>query len=149
MPKTDASPRTCTVSGCRAKHEAKGYCHNHYVRYRKYGDPVTPAPLGGPVLYPAALTAAGVERRNADHWCRQGYLNAPVGPDGRRQWSELEVRVGVLMGRLRDLGFALPKAAEIAREVVTTGRDTWVLGAPAVAVLRVAETEADKAVTRW
>lgn len=149
MPRpTKPQLRLCSVSGCRKPHEAKGLCRSHYVRARKYGDPVAEAPMGGPVLYPAALAAAGVERHHADHWCRQGYLHAPL-VDGRRQWTATEVRVGVLMGRLRDIGFALPKAAQIAREVVTTGREKWVWGGPGAVLLKVRESAKDKAATRW
>ena len=30
----------CTVEGCENKHRAKGYCQKHYIRYKKYGDPL-------------------------------------------------------------------------------------------------------------
>ena len=31
--------RTCTIKDCENRHEAKGYCNNHYIRFKKYGDP--------------------------------------------------------------------------------------------------------------
>lgn len=30
--------RTCSIEGCERSFEAKGYCHTHYERFRKYGD---------------------------------------------------------------------------------------------------------------
>ena len=41
---------TCTVAGCAAPHSALGYCHTHYTRHRRHGDPTvvkTPAPRRG------------------------------------------------------------------------------------------------------
>lgn len=34
--------RICSVPGCGAKHDAKGFCHPHYQRFRIYGNPVEP-----------------------------------------------------------------------------------------------------------
>lgn len=40
---------TCTVPGCGKLHDAKGYCHEHYKRWRLHGDPLTVkrGPSGG------------------------------------------------------------------------------------------------------
>lgn len=32
--------RTCSIKGCENKHNAKGYCQKHYVRFKKHGDPL-------------------------------------------------------------------------------------------------------------
>jgi hypothetical protein len=32
---------TCTVPGCELPHEANGFCNLHYLRWKKYGDPLT------------------------------------------------------------------------------------------------------------
>lgn len=39
--------RTCSVKGCNGKHEAKGFCTMHYVKFKIHGDPlyVTPVKL--------------------------------------------------------------------------------------------------------
>jgi hypothetical protein len=31
--------RICSIEGCNKKHEAKGYCKNHYKSFLKYGNP--------------------------------------------------------------------------------------------------------------
>lgn len=35
----------CSVDGCPAPHEARGYCNKHYLRWRKTGDPLAGARL--------------------------------------------------------------------------------------------------------
>lgn len=30
----------CLVNGCTESHDSKGYCSNHYYRWRRYGDPL-------------------------------------------------------------------------------------------------------------
>jgi hypothetical protein len=42
----------CSVSDCEAVHDARGYCRSHYMRWRRYGDP-----LGGPTPKPAPVPA--------------------------------------------------------------------------------------------
>lgn len=32
---------SCTVEGCVKPHNAKGYCREHYARWRQHGDPLT------------------------------------------------------------------------------------------------------------
>ncbi len=39
---------TCTLEGCHKAHAAKGYCHGHYKRFLKYGDPKSSAPRRPP-----------------------------------------------------------------------------------------------------
>jgi len=34
------SERQCSVEWCTNKHEAKGFCEKHYLRYKKYGNPL-------------------------------------------------------------------------------------------------------------
>lgn len=31
--------RICSVNDCNNKHEAHGWCHKHYIRWKKHGDP--------------------------------------------------------------------------------------------------------------
>lgn len=33
------APYTCTELDCNAKHEARGFCNKHYLRFKKYGNP--------------------------------------------------------------------------------------------------------------
>lgn len=34
-------PKTCSISGCRERAIARGWCQAHYQRWRKHGDPLT------------------------------------------------------------------------------------------------------------
>lgn len=42
------SNKPCIVQDCSEAHEAKGYCHAHYMRWRRHGDPLA----GGPAKIP-------------------------------------------------------------------------------------------------
>lgn len=37
----------CRVSGCTGLHCARGWCHKHWLRWRRYGDPLTTALIKG------------------------------------------------------------------------------------------------------
>ncbi len=36
----DAQDKICIIADCGRKHEAHGYCRNHYRRFHIYGDPL-------------------------------------------------------------------------------------------------------------
>lgn len=38
--KTPKKKRICTIKGCNNKHQAKGYCNKHYLRFWTHGDPL-------------------------------------------------------------------------------------------------------------
>lgn len=42
--------RLCTVDGCGDKHIARGYCWNHYKRFRSHGDPLAGRAFNGDAL---------------------------------------------------------------------------------------------------
>lgn len=39
LPKSSLSAKTCSVEGCNKPHLARGYCNQHYWRWRVYRDP--------------------------------------------------------------------------------------------------------------
>lgn len=41
--------RTCTVPGCLRPHFGRGWCHMHYGRWRRHGDPMTTSYIRGTV----------------------------------------------------------------------------------------------------
>lgn len=40
--------RTCSIAGCDRKHNARGLCTAHYLKWMKYGDPLGSSKLGRP-----------------------------------------------------------------------------------------------------
>lgn len=34
--------KVCSIDGCERKHDAKGFCHVHYNRWKRRGDPLAP-----------------------------------------------------------------------------------------------------------
>ena len=36
--------RTCSIDGCKGRHQAHGWCMRHYGRWREYGDPMRERP---------------------------------------------------------------------------------------------------------
>lgn len=53
---------SCVVSGCDKERTAKGYCHTHYCRFRKHGDPLADIPIGA------------IEWRGSRHATVDGYI---------------------------------------------------------------------------
>src|SRR5699024_12536011 len=43
--------KKCIVIGCGKLHSAKGYCRNHYQKYRKYGSPIFEKREVKPILF--------------------------------------------------------------------------------------------------
>lgn len=50
--------RTCSIEGCEDPHKAHGWCHNHYMRWRRWGDP-----LGTRPARPLTCTFSGCESK--------------------------------------------------------------------------------------
>lgn len=46
--------RECSIEGCESPHRARGWCNSHWLRWRRFGDPLGKAPErrpGKPVAY--------------------------------------------------------------------------------------------------
>lgn len=43
--------RLCSVDECDGSHYAKGYCRNHYNRFKRYNDPLGGTPQGEPLAW--------------------------------------------------------------------------------------------------
>lgn len=78
--------RLCSIPGCGAKHDAKGYCHAHYNKWKRHGDPLTPDKIS----------------RDGSGWIARGYRYFTV--DGRKK------REHVIVAE-RALGKPLPPGA--------------------------------------
>lgn len=69
--------RRCTVAGCTKAHRARGYCSAHWLKWRRYGDP-----LGGVALgpLPERCAAPGCAKAPHSRWkggnayCNKHYL---------------------------------------------------------------------------
>src|SRR5579872_3925698 len=59
----------------------------------------------------------GVTYRQLSHWSERGYLR-PLTNEGKRQWPDIEIRIGRMMSRLIAIGITPAKAAYYAREAV-------------------------------
>lgn len=61
----------------------------------------------------------GISYRQLNHWCAEGYLQ-PVEPPngGRREWPDVEIRIGRMMSRLVAVGITPARAAYYARKAV-------------------------------
>lgn len=57
--------KVCSVGGCQNARAVKGYCHAHYYRVKKHGDPLADVPIGSkppgkPLAGPKAPTEGSV-----------------------------------------------------------------------------------------
>ena len=59
---------TCSIGGCGLPHSARGWCHNHYLRWRKHGNPTTVRrfPADTPVMQ---ILAARIDRSAGEDAC--------------------------------------------------------------------------------
>jgi hypothetical protein len=83
------SNKTCTVPGCVNKYLARGYCNAHWLRWRKYGDPL----------------ATGISLGPAVSFYRNVVLTDQRGPDDPCLiWPHLRNGYGYAIVRRRSLG---------------------------------------------
>lgn len=75
---------------------------------------------------PEAAKAAGVTYRQLDYWTRRGYLAARprrgIGSGYNREYLPSEIRIAAWMGMLTASGMVPSGAAEVARDLESTGR---------------------------
>ena len=92
-----------------------------------------------------AVEAAGIAYRQADYWCRQGYIHASwfnrngeprehAGSGTNRWLTPFEARVLHTMGRLVRAGLPVQMAAQAAREIGHSDRASYQI-APGVTLL--------------
>ena len=61
--------RTCSVDGCNEIHMARGWCHKHYNRYLKHGDPSIVLKSGPPRIkenYYVAISTGSRKNRKRE-----------------------------------------------------------------------------------
>lgn len=64
---TKHDPRICTVSGCGKPFNAKGFCKNHYLRWRRHGDPLAGYIDRGETLK-FLISACEISTNNCIYW---------------------------------------------------------------------------------
>ena len=112
--------KTCSLDDCPKPLYALGYCITHYFRHLRHGDPRVVKPSGGPKFIPDELR--GIPQRTLKRWIDQGYVKPNRNPDtSRREWSEKEVAVVLLLDRLVTAGLTPHCAAKVARAAVLRG----------------------------
>jgi hypothetical protein len=60
---------SCLIDGCPAASYARGWCRPHYLRWKRYGDP-----LGGLPRYEECTVEGCSEKPYARGWCNRHYL---------------------------------------------------------------------------
>lgn len=94
--------RKCKIDGCNRIYDTCGFCAHHYHKWRKYGDPLTVKPAGGPrkPRCKKECLTCGKEfeffpSRNTERkkFCSRACLNksikgAPFVPFDKREWYE-------------------------------------------------------------
>ncbi len=70
MPAKNVPPKLCSVKGCENTYDAKGFCGMHYMRFRRYGDPLRETP---PFLNPRCSIEGCLKPALARHWCSAHY----------------------------------------------------------------------------
>lgn len=78
---------SCAVDGCVKPRRKRGWCDNHYQRWRTTGDPLTPPKYtwrepGGPCIVCGSPDLAARDRRYCSDACRQRHRRARLG-DGQ------------------------------------------------------------------
>lgn len=68
-----SKPRTCTVEGCEAIHNCRGYCKRHYERFRIHGDPLFALVASRSEPKRACAVAACDRQSQLRGWCLQHY----------------------------------------------------------------------------
>lgn len=67
---TDMAKRTCSLPGCDKPHRALGYCNPHYLKFKRFGDPLFAAPRANQ----QACAVEGCERQAKTRgWCLLHY----------------------------------------------------------------------------
>lgn len=53
--------KTCKISGCRNRHDSRGWCKKHYQNWLRYGDPIPPRKKAPARPYASAAEAVESE----------------------------------------------------------------------------------------
>lgn len=83
----------CSVEGCENSSKGRGWCSSHYMRWRRYGDPlgVGTAALGRPLIPVASRFWSKVDFSNPDGcWPWKGSMRhayPEVWVDGRKKYA--------------------------------------------------------------
>jgi len=72
VPIGEQAPKTCSVPACERRSSARGYCHGHYLRVVRLGDPQPERPLSRAFLGSCAVPGCA-EPLYAKQLCRIHY----------------------------------------------------------------------------
>ena len=110
--------RTCSIEGCERRHSARGWCHTHYVRWRRSGDPMqTMSGRAAPLTDQADRSCSvsdctrSVQARGwcSTHYARWSKTGDPlVTPSGKRRGVYRTCSVAGCEGKLNGFGLCRP-----------------------------------------
>ena len=76
------TPRVCSIDGCDNVHAARGWCHKHYMRWRRWGDPEMIDPRLRPGVLRIPLSQVAPAKRAAA-WAGQVRFDAASRERGK------------------------------------------------------------------
>lgn len=84
-----AEKRLCSVEGCDKPSWSRGWCSNHYQRWRLYGDPIAPsrARTRNMCSVPGCNTPCNGHGFCPTHYYRWKAYGDPLAPLARKKWT--------------------------------------------------------------
>ena len=90
----DMDKPTCSIEGCTKPVDARGWCHTHYTRWYRHGDPTVQLRPGGVCSVDGCdrqRNSRGLCSTHYGRWRKWGTTDKPVVPVEVRFWAKVDV----------------------------------------------------------